>query len=55
MGFFISGDFAPVCIGDWFAIQGSVKTFLDKTLLELLDFFRGHVIRRSNVGVCPPT
>ena len=32
-------DFAPVGIGDWFAIQGSFKTLLDKTLLELLDFF----------------
>jgi len=45
MGFFIAGHFSPMGIRDWFSIQGSFKTFLDKTLLALLDFFSGYVIR----------
>jgi hypothetical protein len=55
MGFCISSDFSSVGIGHRFAIQGRFKTFFDKTFLELLDFFGGHCIRRSNVGICPPT
>jgi hypothetical protein len=55
MGFFVSGDFSTMDIGHRFARQGSFKTFFDKTLLELLDFFGGHFLRRSNVCVCPPT
>jgi len=55
MGFFLSGAFAPVGIGDWFAIQGGFKTFFDKTFLELLDFFGGHFIGRSNVCIGPTT
>jgi len=39
MGFCISGDFSTVGIGHWFAIQSSFTTFVDKTFLELLDFF----------------
>ena len=52
MGFFISSDFSTVGIGHRFARQGSFKTFFNKTFLELLDFFGGHVIRRRNVSVC---
>ena len=55
MGFFISGDFAPMGIGDWFTIQGGCKTFFDETFLELLDFFGGHFIRRGNGFICPTT
>jgi hypothetical protein len=44
MGFFVSGDFSTVSIGDRFAIQGRFNTFFHKTFLELLDFFGGHVI-----------
>jgi hypothetical protein len=51
--FFVSGDFSTVSIGHRFALHGSFKTFFHKTFLELLDFFGGHVIRRSNVSVCP--
>jgi len=39
MRFFVSGDFSTVGIGHRFALQGGFKTFFDKTLLELLDFF----------------
>ena len=46
MRFFVSGDFSTVGIGHRFALQGGFKTFFDKTLLELLDFFGGHCIRR---------
>ena len=53
MGFFVSGDFSTVNIGHWFAIQGGFNTFFDKTFLQLLNFFGGHVIRRRNVSVCP--
>ncbi len=55
MGFFIAGDFSTVSIGHRFTIQGSFKPFFNKTFLELLDFFGGHFIRRSNVSVCPTT
>src|SRR5712692_6941035 len=55
MCFFVSCDFSTVCIGHRFAIQGCFKAFFDKTFLELLDFFGGHFIRRSNVCVCPTT
>ena len=54
MGFCISGDFSTVGMGHRFAIQGSFKTFFNKTFLELLDFFGGHVIGRSN-GFIGPT
>ena len=55
MCFFVSGDFSAVGIGHRFAIQGSFKTFFNKTFLELLDFFGGHFIGRSNVGIGPTT
>jgi hypothetical protein len=55
MGFFISGDFSTVGMGHRFARQGSVKTFFNKTFLELLDFFGGHFIGRSNVCIGPTT
>ena len=55
MRFFVSGDFSTVGIGHRFALQGGFKTFFDKTLLELLDFFGGHCIRRRNGCVCPTT
>jgi len=55
MGFFVSGDFSTVSIGHRFAIQGGFKAFFNKTLLELLDFFGGYFIRRSNVCICPTT
>jgi hypothetical protein len=42
-------------IGHRFAIQGGFKAFFDKTFLELLDFFGGYFIRRSNGFVCPTT
>lgn len=55
MGFFIASDFSPMGIGHRFTRQGSFKAFFDKTFLELLDFFGGHFIRRSNIGICPTT
>ena len=55
MGFFLASDFSPVGIGHRFAGQSSFKTLFDKTFLELLDFFGGHFIRCSNVGICPTT
>ena len=39
MGFFIARNFSPVNIGHRFAVQSPFKTFVDKTFLELLDFF----------------
>jgi hypothetical protein len=55
MGFCLSRDVAPGGMGDWVAIPGRFKPVLDKTLLERLDVFRGHVRRGSHVGVGPST
>jgi hypothetical protein len=55
VGFFLSWDFSTVSIGHRFAIQGGFKAFLDKTFLELLDFFGGHFICQSNVFIGPTT
>jgi hypothetical protein len=55
MGFFVSSDFAPVDIGHRFARQGGFQTFFNKTFLELLDFFCGYFIGRSNVLIGPTT
>jgi hypothetical protein len=55
MGFVIAGALSTLSIGHRFARQSRFKTCFNKTLLELLDFCGGYFIRRSNVGVCPPT
>ena len=55
MCFFVSSDFSTVDIGHRFAIQGGFKAFFNKTFLELLDFFGGYFIGRSNVLIGPTT
>jgi hypothetical protein len=55
MCFFVSSDFSTVDIGHRFAIQGGFKAFFNTTFLELLDFFGGYVIGRSNIFIGPTT